>query len=63
MSPDSLIGRLGYPHGQPPHPKVSSCTCMMMQVVKAPVHMPSVTAKRWEVGFVTLNSRSEVISN
>ena len=38
-----------------------TCTCMRMQVVKSPVHMPSVTAKRWGVGFFTFNS--EVISN
>ena len=38
-----------------------TCTCMRMQVVKSPVHMPSVTAKRWGVRFFTFNS--EVISN
>ena len=27
-----------------------TCTCMRMQVVKSPVHMPSVTAKRWGGG-------------
>ena len=36
-------------------------TCMRMQVVKSPIHMPSVTAKRWGVGFFMLNS--EVTSN
>jgi len=33
---------------------------MRMQVVTSPVHMPSVTAKRWGVGFFIFNSAIEI---